>query len=56
MRGCFAGDPGRDLQRGLSTVTRDLAPVEREQLQMHAEEVAGRTDEEVADRIRALFH
>jgi hypothetical protein len=35
---------------------RDLAPVEREQLQMHAEDVAAHTDEVVADRIRSLFH
>ncbi len=46
-----------DLARSvLRRRARDLAPVEREQLQMHAEEVAGRTDEEVAQRIRALFH
>jgi hypothetical protein len=35
---------------------RDLTPVEREQLQMHAEEVAARTDDRVAARIRSLFH
>ena len=46
-----------DLARSvLRRRARDLAPVEREQLQMLAEEVAGRTDEEVAQRIRALFH
>jgi cob(I)alamin adenosyltransferase len=46
-----------DLARSvLRRRARDLAPVEREQLQIHAEEVAGGTDEEVARRIRALFH
>jgi hypothetical protein len=46
-----------DLARSvLRRRARDLAPIEREQLQMLAEEVAGRTDEEVADRIRGLFH
>ena len=46
-----------DLARSvLRRRARDLAPIEREQLQMLAEEVAGRTDEEVADRIRELFH
>jgi hypothetical protein len=46
-----------DLARSvLRRRARDLAPVEREQLQIHAEEVAAGTDEEVADRIRALFH
>lgn len=46
-----------DLARSvLRRRARDLAPVEREQLQLHAEEVAGRTDDEVADRIRTLFH
>ena len=46
-----------DLARSvLRRRARDLAPVEREQLQMLAQEVAGRVDEEVAERIRALFH
>ncbi len=46
-----------DLARSvLRRRARDLAPVEREQLQLHAEEVAGRTADEVAVRIRALFH
>lgn len=35
---------------------RNLAPVERLQLKMHAEEVALRTEDDVAERIRALFH
>jgi hypothetical protein len=46
-----------DLARSvLRRRARDLAPVEREQLQTLAEEVAGRVDDEVADRIRSLFH
>jgi hypothetical protein len=46
-----------DLARSvLRRRARDLAPMELEQLQILAEEVAGRTDEDVADRIRALFH
>ena len=46
-----------DLARSvLRRRVRDLAPVEREQLQMHAEEVAGRTEDDVAVRIRSLFH
>ena len=34
---------------------RELIPVEREQLRIHAEEVASKTDVEVAERIRTLF-
>ena len=34
---------------------RDLAPVEREQLEMHAEEIAATAAAGVADRIRGLF-
>jgi cob(I)alamin adenosyltransferase len=46
-----------DLARSvLRRRARDLAPVEREQLQIHAEEVAVGTDDEVAFRIRSLFH
>jgi hypothetical protein len=35
---------------------RTLAPVERLQLKIHAEEVAAHADAEVGERIRALFH
>jgi hypothetical protein len=46
-----------DLARSvLRRRVRDLSPVEREQLKLHAEEVAAGTDEAVADRIRVLFH
>jgi hypothetical protein len=45
-----------DLARAvLSRRARALAPVEREQLRIHAEEVAARVDRDVADRIRTLF-
>ena len=45
-----------DLARSvLRRRVRDLAPGEREQLRIHAEEVATRTDAEVAQRIRTLF-
>ena len=35
---------------------RNLAPVERLQLKIHAEEVASHAESDVAERIRALFH
>lgn len=45
-----------DLARSvLRRRVRDLEPVEREQLRMHAEEVAARAESHVAERIRALF-
>ena len=45
-----------DLARAvLRRRVRDLAPVEREQLRMHAEEVAARAQPDVGERIRALF-
>jgi hypothetical protein len=45
-----------DLARAvLSRRTRELAPVERAQLRIHAEEVAAGTNVEVAERIRSLF-
>jgi hypothetical protein len=45
-----------DLARAvLSRRARALPPVEREQLRIHAEEVAARVDRDVADRIRMLF-
>lgn len=45
-----------DLARAvLRRRSRELPAVEREQLRIHAEEVASRTDAEVAVRIRALF-
>ena len=46
-----------DLARAvLRRRARDLAPVEREQLQLHAEEVAARNKDDVAVRIRSLFN
>jgi len=46
-----------DLARSvLRRRARDLAPVEREQLQIHAEEVAARSKDDVALRIRSLFN
>lgn len=46
-----------DLARSvLRRRARDLEPVEREQLQIHAEEVAASADGDVAIRIRSLFH
>ena len=45
-----------DLARAvLRRRMRDLVPVEREQLRIHAEEVAARTNDDVAQRIRTLF-
>jgi hypothetical protein len=45
-----------DLARAvLRRRVRDLAPVEREQLRMHADEVAAATEFDVAERIRSLF-
>ena len=45
-----------DLARSvLRRRVRELVPVEREQLRIHAEEVAARTEPDVAERIRALF-
>lgn len=46
-----------DLARAvLRRRARELAPVEREQLQIHAEEVAARNGDDVAVRIRSLFN
>jgi hypothetical protein len=46
-----------DLARAvLRRRARDLAPVEREQLRLHADEVAERTDDDVALRIRSVFN
>ena len=45
-----------DLARAvLRRRMRDLVPVEREQLRIHAEEIAARTNDDVAQRIRTLF-
>ena len=45
-----------DLARAvLRRRLRALVPVEREQLRVHAEEVAARTNDDVAQRIRTLF-
>jgi hypothetical protein len=46
-----------DLARAvLRRRARELAPVEREQLRVHAEEVAEGTDDDVAMRIRSVFN
>jgi hypothetical protein len=45
-----------DLARAvLSRRVRALAPVERAQMRIHAEEVASHVDRDVAERIRTLF-